>query len=112
MNPGDLLRTLHKSLRLGEVLVYGRHDLRGFIANKFPEFMLSVILSLLKVVKYSCCSVLFEYSHFWIREQISSQLEATHGNSYTSGSKYGIGLGPEPSFERGRGSHERSAAGK
>ena len=30
--------------------------------------------------------------HFWICEQISTQLEETHGNSCTSGYKYGIGL--------------------
>ena len=30
--------------------------------------------------------------HFWICEQISTQLEATHGNNCTSGYKYGIVL--------------------
>ena len=30
--------------------------------------------------------------HFWICEQISTQLEAKHGNNCTSGYKYGIGL--------------------
>ena len=30
--------------------------------------------------------------HFWICEQIWTQLEATHGNSCTSGYKYGVGL--------------------
>ena len=30
--------------------------------------------------------------HFWICEQISTQLEETHGNNCTRGYKYGIGL--------------------